>query len=147
ADACGETRPGPVEPAVCPHPQETWVEPAGALYRPLADRMNGNKSMVAEMIQPPADAAVLIVDAVLDGHGPMRSGCDAMGIGLIDAWRRSTDEEMMRGMLEQLAPETAEGATPARPARRRRQSRADPSRRNAAYRPRIPSWAPSRARA
>ncbi|HMF82028.1 MAG TPA: SDR family NAD(P)-dependent oxidoreductase [Acidimicrobiia bacterium] len=103
-----EIMPGPVESDMLRHSQETMVEPAGALYRPLADRMNGNKSMVAEMIQPTADAAVLIVDAVLDGHGPMRSGCDAMGIGLIDAWRRSTDEEMMRGMLEQLVPETAE---------------------------------------
>jgi hypothetical protein len=37
----------------------------------------------------------------------MRYGCDPMGIGLIDAWRQTTDEEMMRGMLEQLAPETA----------------------------------------
>jgi ribosomal protein L22 len=68
--------------------------------------MNANKGMVAEMIQPAADAARLIVDAILDDDGPMRSGCDPMGSGLIDAWRRTTDEEMMRGMLEQLVPET-----------------------------------------
>ena len=57
------------------------------------------------MTQPTADAAALIVDAILDDDGPMRSGCDPMGIGLIDAWRRATDEEMMRGMLDQLVPE------------------------------------------
>jgi hypothetical protein len=31
-----------------------------------------------------------------------------MGTGLIDAWRKTTDEEMMRGMLEQLVPDAAE---------------------------------------
>jgi NAD(P)-dependent dehydrogenase (short-subunit alcohol dehydrogenase family) len=102
-----EIMPGPVDSDMLRHSQETMVEPAGALYRPLADHMNANKSMVAEMIQPAADAARLIVDAILDDEGPMRSGCDPMGTGLIEAWRRSTDEEMMRGMLEQLVPEGA----------------------------------------
>ena len=69
--------------------------------------MNANKSMVAQMIQPAADAARLIVDAILDDGGPMRYGCDPMGTGLIDAWRRTTDEEMMLGMLEQMVPDTA----------------------------------------
>jgi hypothetical protein len=32
-----------------------------------------------------------------------------MGAGLIDAWRQTSDEEMMRGMLAQLAPEPAAG--------------------------------------
>ncbi len=100
-----EIMPGPVDSDMLRHSQETMVEPAGALYRPLADRMNANKSMVAEMIQPAAEAARLIVEAVLDDDGPMRSGCDPMGRGLIDAWRASTDEEMMRGMIEQLVPD------------------------------------------
>jgi hypothetical protein len=47
------------------------------------------------------------VDAILDDDGPMRYGCDPMSIGMIDAWRRASDEEMMRGMLEQLVPEDA----------------------------------------
>jgi NAD(P)-dependent dehydrogenase (short-subunit alcohol dehydrogenase family) len=100
-----EIMPGPVDSDMLRHSQVTMVEPAGELYRPMADGMNANKSMVAEMIQPAADAARLIVDAILDDDGPMRSGCDPMGSGLIDAWRRTTDEEMMRGMLEQLVPE------------------------------------------
>ena len=102
-----EIMPGPVDSDMLRHAQETMVEPAGALYRPLADRMNANKSMVAEMIQPAAEAARLIVEAILDDDGPMRSGCDPMGRGLIDAWRQTTDEEMMRGMLEQLVPDAA----------------------------------------
>jgi len=102
-----EIMPGPVDSDMLRHSQATMVEPDGALYRPLADHMNANKSMVAEMIQPASDAAALIVDAVLDDGGPMRYGCDPMGTGLIDAWRRTTDEEMMRGMLEQLVPGAA----------------------------------------
>ena len=102
-----EIMPGPVDSDMLRHSQVTAVEPAGERYRPLAEHMNANKSMVAQMIQPAADAARLIVDAILDDGGPMRYGCDPMGIGLIDAWRRTTDEEMMLGMLEQMVPDAA----------------------------------------
>jgi NAD(P)-dependent dehydrogenase (short-subunit alcohol dehydrogenase family) len=102
-----EIMPGPVDSDMLRHSQATSVRPAGEPYRALADHMNANKSMVASMIQPAGDAARLIVDAVLDDDGPMRYGCDPMSIGMIDAWRRASDEEMMRGMLEQLVPEGA----------------------------------------
>src|SRR5262245_27339801 len=102
-----EIMPGPVDSDMLRHSQATAVEPAGERYRPLADHMNANKSMVAQMIQPAADAARLIVDAIVDDDGPMRYGCDPMSIGMIDAWRRSADEEMMLGMLEQMVPEAA----------------------------------------
>jgi NAD(P)-dependent dehydrogenase (short-subunit alcohol dehydrogenase family) len=104
-----EIMPGPVDSDMLRHSQETMVTPAGRPYRAAADHMNANKSMVAAMIQPAAEAARLIVDAILDDDGPMRYGCDPMSSGMIEAWRRSTDEEMMRGMLEQLVPETAAG--------------------------------------
>jgi NAD(P)-dependent dehydrogenase (short-subunit alcohol dehydrogenase family) len=99
-----EIMPGPVDSDMLRHSQETDIRPAGAPYESLAARMNANKSMVAMMIQPAADAARLIVDAIHDDDGPMRYGCDPMSTGMIDAWRGSTDEEMMRGMLEQLVP-------------------------------------------
>jgi NAD(P)-dependent dehydrogenase (short-subunit alcohol dehydrogenase family) len=102
-----EIMPGPVDSDMLRHSQVTAIEPAGERYRPLAEHMNANKSMVAQMIQPAGDAARLIVDAILDDGGPMRHGCDPMGSGLIDAWRRTTDEEMMLGMLEQMVPDTA----------------------------------------
>ena len=102
-----EIMPGPVDSDMLRHSQETMVAPAGEPYRAVADHMNASKSMVASMIQPAGDAARLIVDAILDDDGPMRYGCDPMSIGMIDAWRRASDEEMMRGMLEQLRPEGA----------------------------------------
>jgi NAD(P)-dependent dehydrogenase (short-subunit alcohol dehydrogenase family) len=102
-----EIMPGPVDSDMLRHSQETMVDPASEPYRAVADHMNASKSMVASMIQPAGDAARLIVDAILDDDGPMRYGCDPMSIGMIDAWRRASDEEMMRGMLEQLVPEGA----------------------------------------
>jgi NAD(P)-dependent dehydrogenase (short-subunit alcohol dehydrogenase family) len=102
-----EIMPGPVDSDMLRHSQETMVTPAGEPYRAAADHLNATKSTVASMIQPARDAARLIVDAILDDDGPMRYGCDPMSTGMIDAWRRASDEEMMRGMLEQLAPEGA----------------------------------------
>jgi len=102
-----EIMPGPVDSDMLRHSQETMVAPAGEPYRAVADHMNASKGMVASMIQPAGDAARLIVDAILDDDGPMRYGCDPMSTGMIDAWRRVSDEEMMRGMLEQLVPEGA----------------------------------------
>ena len=104
-----EIMPGPVDSDMLRHSQETDIRPTGEPYQSLAAHMNSNKSMVATMIQPTADAARLIVDAILDDGGPMRYGCDPMGAGLIDAWRQTSDEEMMRGMLAQLAPQPAAG--------------------------------------
>lgn len=46
------------------------------------------------LVSSPADAAVLIVDAILDDDGPMRYGCDPLSIGLLDLWRHSDDETM-----------------------------------------------------
>jgi len=100
-----EIMPGPVDSDMLRHSQQTMVAPAGEPYRAVAEHMNASKSMVASMIQPAGDAARLIVDAILDDDGPMRYGCDPMSTGMIDAWRRASDEEMMRGMLEQLVPE------------------------------------------
>jgi NAD(P)-dependent dehydrogenase (short-subunit alcohol dehydrogenase family) len=104
-----EIMPGPVDSDMLRHSQQTDIRPAGAPYRALAEHMNANKSMVATMIQSAADAARLVVDAVLDDNGPMRYGCDPMSTGMIDAWRHASDEEMMRGMLEHLMPQPAAG--------------------------------------
>jgi NAD(P)-dependent dehydrogenase (short-subunit alcohol dehydrogenase family) len=104
-----EIMPGPVDSDMLRHSQATRIRPAGAPYQSLAEHMNSNKSMVATMIQPTAEAARLIVDAILDDDGPMRYACDPMGSGLIDAWRKASDEQMMRGMLAQLLPEPATG--------------------------------------
>ena len=40
----------------------------------------------------PADAAVAIVDAILETDGPMRYGCDPVSYELLDLWRQHDDE-------------------------------------------------------
>ena len=40
----------------------------------------------------PADAAIAIVDAILEGDGPMRYGCDPVSYELLDLWRQHDDE-------------------------------------------------------
>jgi NAD(P)-dependent dehydrogenase (short-subunit alcohol dehydrogenase family) len=102
-----EIMPGPVDTDMLEHSQVTAIEPGGAQYQAMAEHMNANKSHVAEMVQPAGAAASLIVDAILDDDGPMRYGCDPMSTGMIEAWRNTTDEQMMRGMLEALVPNSA----------------------------------------
>jgi NAD(P)-dependent dehydrogenase (short-subunit alcohol dehydrogenase family) len=64
-------------------------------YRPMADQAAKLREETADpMVSSPADAAVLIVDAILDDDGPMRYGCDPLSVGLLDLWRQSDDEAM-----------------------------------------------------
>ncbi len=76
-------------------PEAVRFEP----YRPMAERAHEGRQSIGPMITDPADAAAAIVDAILDDDAPLRSGCDPMGSGLLDAWRNSSDEDMMRNML------------------------------------------------
>ncbi len=64
-------------------------------YRTMARRARLLREEHADPeVVPPRDAAVRIVDAILDDGGPMRYGCDPLSIGLLDAWRQSDDETM-----------------------------------------------------
>jgi NAD(P)-dependent dehydrogenase (short-subunit alcohol dehydrogenase family) len=60
----------------------------------------------------PADAAVAIVDAVLDDEGPMRYGCDRVSDELLELWRRNDDETVFaligRSLLDELGGGTRE---------------------------------------
>jgi NAD(P)-dependent dehydrogenase (short-subunit alcohol dehydrogenase family) len=56
-------------------------EVAGALRREHAD----------PRVVDPAEAASLIVDAILDTAGPMRYGCDPVSLELLDLWRQCDD--------------------------------------------------------
>jgi len=64
-------------------------------YRPMAEQAAKLRQEAADpLVSSPADAAVLIVDAILDDDGPMRYGCDPLSVGLLDLWRQSDDETM-----------------------------------------------------
>ena len=64
-------------------------------YRTMADQAAVLRRDNADpMVSSGAEAAALVVDAILDDHGPMRYGCDPLSIGLLDMWRQSDDETM-----------------------------------------------------
>lgn len=95
-----EIMPGPVDTdmlAGSDRPAEAIEVPA---YAPMARRMyEGRKERIAGLVTPPADAARAIADAILDDRAPLRMGCDPLGIAMLDAWRRSSDEALMAPMM------------------------------------------------
>jgi hypothetical protein len=42
--------------------------------------------------------------AILDDRAPLRSGCDPMADGLLEAWRSSRDEDLIRGFMKAFVP-------------------------------------------
>jgi len=59
----------------------------------MAEAATGLRKEAADpMVAAPADAAIRIVDAILDDGGPMRYGCDPLSVSLLDLWRQSDDE-------------------------------------------------------
>lgn len=94
-----EIMPGPIDTDMLRHSQASRISTDYEPYRVMAETMNANKGNVATMICSCEDAAISIADAILDDDGPMRYGCDPMGIGLIEGWRHSSDEAFMGSML------------------------------------------------
>ena len=68
-------------------------------YRAMAERYFEGRSAIDDQVTSSADAAIAIVDAILDDDAPLRVGCDPMAIAMLDAWRTTPDEDLMRAML------------------------------------------------
>ena len=66
-----------------------------APYREAAERMMASRGRVHEMSVTPEAAALRIVDAILQDHGPMRSSTDPMGDGLLGEWQTRPDQERL----------------------------------------------------
>ncbi|HEV7758756.1 MAG TPA: SDR family NAD(P)-dependent oxidoreductase [Acidimicrobiales bacterium] len=83
-------------------------------YRAMAEAAAEVRRVNADpLVVPPAQAAIAIVDALLDDDGPMRYSCDPLGTGLLDLWRRTDDESLHR--LVTGAPPLAAGTDDAAP--------------------------------
>ena len=68
-------------------------------YRAMAERYFEGRRAIEGQVTSSADAATAIVDAILDDDAPLRVGCDPMAIAMLDAWRTTPDEDLMRAML------------------------------------------------
>lgn len=96
-----EIMPGPIDTDML----EDSDRPASAIewpeYAPMARRMfEGRRAHIGPMVTATADAARAIVDAILDDGAPLRVGCDPLSVGMLDAWRHTPDEDLMRPVLE-----------------------------------------------
>jgi NAD(P)-dependent dehydrogenase (short-subunit alcohol dehydrogenase family) len=81
-------------------------------YRPLAGVAADLRREHADpRVVDPAEAAIAVVDAILDSSGPLRYGCDPMSLELLDLWRQHDDETVFaltgRSLLDLVA--AAEG--------------------------------------
>jgi NAD(P)-dependent dehydrogenase (short-subunit alcohol dehydrogenase family) len=70
-----------------------------AEYRAMAERYHAGRQGIEAMVTPVRDAARAIVDAILDDDAPLRVGCDPLSVGMLEAWRRQSDEAFQLSML------------------------------------------------
>jgi NAD(P)-dependent dehydrogenase (short-subunit alcohol dehydrogenase family) len=76
-------------------------------YRDLAAIATALRRAHADpRVVDPADAAVAVVDALLDDDGPMRYGCDPVSDELLELWRQNDDETVFaltgRSLLDEM---------------------------------------------
>lgn len=71
-------------------------------YRDLAARARAGRRSVEGRTTPPEVAARSIADAILDDGAPLRTGCDPLGQGMLDAWRGADDERWQRDFVAGL---------------------------------------------
>ena len=90
-----EIMPGPIDTDMFRLSTGEQVSSRFDMYRRMSDHAADLRREHADpMVASPADAASMIVDAILDDSGPMRYGCDPLSIGFLDLWRQSDDETM-----------------------------------------------------
>jgi len=105
-----EIMPGPIDTDMFRLSTGEQVASRFGLYRRMSEVAAELRLEHADpMVAPPADAASLIVDAILDDSGPMRYGCDPLSVGFLDLWRQSDDETMFamtgQSMLDLVGPD------------------------------------------
>ena len=92
-----EIMPGPIDTDMFRLSTGQQVSSRFGLYQRMSDHAADLRREHADpMVTAPADAASMIVDAILDDSGPMRYGCDPLSIGFLDLWRQSDDETMFQ---------------------------------------------------
>ncbi len=92
--------PGPIETDMLAGSEEPPAALEHEAYRPMAQRSHDLRANVKDSYTPAPEAAAAIVDAICDDDGPMRYGCDPMSVGLLELWRTTPDEELMKMMSQ-----------------------------------------------
>ena len=87
-----EILPGPSTPTCPAEYGRAGRQPVRALHVPGEAAATLRREHADPRVVDPPQAAVAIVDAILDSSGPMRYGCDPVSLELLDLWRRCDDE-------------------------------------------------------
>jgi NAD(P)-dependent dehydrogenase (short-subunit alcohol dehydrogenase family) len=96
-----EIMPGPIETDMLANSDRPTAAIEHEPYRDTAQRLWDMRQGTRDHYTPAADAAVAIVDAILDDDGPLRYGCDPLSVGMLDGWRSvAGDEQWLRPMLQ-----------------------------------------------
>ena len=95
-----EIMPGPIETDMLVASDKPASAIEHELYRAQAERLWEGRQGIRAMYTPAPEAARRIADAILDDDAPLRVGCDDLSEGMITGWRRASDEDWMRPMLE-----------------------------------------------
>ena len=100
-----EILPGPVETDMLAESDRLPEAAAYPDYEGAARRFHEGRRGVEGMTTPAAAAAARVVDAICDDDGPLRYGCDDLAAGMLDAWRVTSDEDLMAAMLPGFLPD------------------------------------------
>ena len=100
-----EVMPGPIATDMLAASNRLPEAAEHAPYRAMAERVLELRQGVESASTSPADAAVAIVDAICDDDAPLRVGCDAMSVAMLDHWRTVDDESNMAGLLAAFQPD------------------------------------------
>ncbi|MEZ5145291.1 MAG: SDR family NAD(P)-dependent oxidoreductase [Acidimicrobiales bacterium] len=90
--------PGPVDTDMLAASGPLPDAAASPVYAAQARRVGALREALTDST-PVAEAAEAIVDAVCDDDAPLRVACDPIGAGILEAWRTSSDEEVMASYL------------------------------------------------
>lgn len=99
-----EVMPGPVATDLLAGSDRLPEAAAHPEYRAQAELSLRGRRGVEGSVTPAAVAAAAIADAIADPDAPLRVACDPIGAGLLEGWRSSRDEELMRSLLAAFVP-------------------------------------------
>jgi NAD(P)-dependent dehydrogenase (short-subunit alcohol dehydrogenase family) len=94
-----EIMPGPIDTDMLANSDRIPEASEYEAYRPAAERYYEGRRNIEGQVTSTADAARAIADAILDDDAPLRIGCDPLSVGMLEFWRGTSDEELMRSML------------------------------------------------
>ena len=94
-----EIAPGPIDTDMLAASDRLPEGAQHAGYEQLAEWMLRGRRGVAAQITTPEQAAVAVVDAILDDDAPLRNACDPLGAAQLEAWRSQRDEDLLQAIL------------------------------------------------